>query len=214
VHLQCHFGQDTLSWARLGAAVTGLDFSPEAVTEARALAADIGIEADFVVSDVYDAVAALDGRTFDIVYTGLGALIWLPDIDRWAAVVAELLAPGGFLYLSEFHPIIETMADDSLTVLFDYFTRPAGTRYEESGTYTDGGADTVNNVSYEWTHPISSVVSALLDHGLVLELLHEHDFTLWGRFPFLEAHDDGTYRLPADQPRLPLMYSLRARKPA
>jgi SAM-dependent methyltransferase len=194
--------------------VTGLDFSTEAVAYANQLAADLDLDADFVAADVYDAVAALDGRRFDIVYTGLGALIWLPDIERWAATVAALLEPGGFLYLSEFHPIIETMADDSLTVLFDYFTRPAGTRYEEAGTYTDGGADTVHNVSYEWTHPISSVVSALLDQGLALELLHEHDFTLWGRFPFLEAHEDGTYRMPTDLPRLPLMYSLRARKPA
>lgn len=214
VHLQCHFGQDTLSWARLGARVTGLDFSGEAVAYANRLAADLALDADFVESDVYDAVEALGGRRFDIVYTGLGALIWLPDIDRWAAVVAELIEPGGFVYLAEFHPIVETMADDSLTVLFDYFTRPAGTRYEEGGTYTDGDVETVHNVSYEWTHPVSSVVTALLDHGLQLELLHEHDFTLWGRFPFLEARDDGTYHLPPDLPRIPLMYSLRARKPA
>ena len=213
VHLQCHFGHDTLSWARLGARVTGLDFSGEAVAFANQLAKDLELDADFVEADVYDAVAALGGRTFDVVYTGLGALIWLPDIERWAETVAALLEPGGFLYLSEFHPIIETMADDSLTVLYDYFTRPGGTRYEEAGTYTDGDAQTVNNVSYEWTHPVSSVITALLAQGLVLELFHEHDHTLWSRWPFLEAHDDGTYRLPADQPRLPLMYSLRARKP-
>lgn len=214
VHLQCHFGQDTLSWARLGATVAGLDFSPEAIAEARTLAADIGIDAEFEVSDVYDAVAALGGRRFDIVYTGLGALVWLPDIDRWAGVVADLLEPGGFLYLSEFHPIHETMADDSLTVVHDYFTRPGGTRYEEAGTYTDGATDTVHNVSYEWTHPVSAVITALLARGLVLELFHEHDFTLWPRWPFLEHHDDGTYHVPPDGPRLPLMYSLRARKPA
>ena len=214
VHLQCHFGQDTLSWARLGATVTGLDFSSEAITAASALAADIGVDADFVAADVYDAVEALGNRQFDIVYTGLGALIWLPDIDRWAAVVAALLRPGGFLYLSEFHPIVETMADDSLTVLYDYFTRPAGTRYEEGGTYTDGDVETVHNVSYEWTHPISSVISALLAQGLQLELFREHDHTLWARWPFLEPRDDGTYWLPDDRPRLPLMYSLRARKPA
>jgi 2-polyprenyl-3-methyl-5-hydroxy-6-metoxy-1,4-benzoquinol methylase len=213
-HLQCHFGQDTLSWARLGARVTGLDFSGEAVAYANQLAADLGIDADFVAADVYDAVDALDGRRFDIVYTGLGALIWLPDIQRWAQTVAALLEPGGFLYLSEFHPITETMADDSLIVRYDYFTRPGGTRYEEAGTYTDGGGDTVNNISYEWTHPTSAVITALLAQGLVLELFHEHDFTLWARWPFLEQHEDGTFWLPADQPRLPLMYSLRARKPA
>lgn len=213
VHLQCHFGQDTLSWARLGATVTGLDFSPAAVEAARDLAASIGIDAEFVASDVYAAPDALGGRTFDVVYTGLGALIWLPDIERWAEVVDALLAPGGLLYLAEFHPFTETLADESLVVVRDYFTQRAGTRYEGSGTYTDWDAPTVNNVSYEWTHPVSSVVTALLDRGLVLELLHEHDHTLFERWPFLDRGDDGTYRLPADQPRIPLMYSLRARKP-
>lgn len=214
VHLQCHFGQDTLSWARLGARVTGLDFSSAAIEAATTLAADVGIEADFVTADVYDAVPALGGRQFDIVYTGLGALIWLPDIDRWAEVVASLVAPGGIFYLAEFHPVTEMFADESLTIEHDYFTRPGGTRWEVGGTYTDGDVETVHNVSYEWTHPVSSVITALLDHGLQLELFHEHDHTLWARWPFLEPSDDGTYHQPAGQPRLPLMYSLRARKPA
>ena len=213
VHLQCHFGQDTLSWARLGAHVTGLDFSPAAIEAATTLAAEIGIDADFVVADVYDAVEALGRRQFDVVYTGLGALIWLPDIERWADVVASLVAPGGFVYLAEFHPITEVFADESLTVEHDYFTRPAGTRYEVGGTYTDGDVETTHNVSYEWTHPVSAVITALLAQGLQLELFHEHDHTLWARWPFLDAADDGTYRQPAGQPRLPLMYSLRARKP-
>jgi len=214
VHLQCHFGQDTLSWARLGARVTGLDFSPAAIEAATALAADVGIDADFVAADVYDAVEALGRRQFDVVYTGLGALIWLPDIERWAEVAASLVAPGGFVYLAEFHPITEVFADDSLTVEHDYFTRPGGTRYDVAGTYTDGDVETVHNVSYEWTHPVSAVVTALLDQGLQLELFHEHDHTLWARWPFLEPRDDGTYRPPVGVPRLPLIYSLRARKPA
>ena len=105
VHLQCHFGKDTLSWARLGARVTGLDFSEPAVTAAEELAREISVDARFVIADIYDAPAALDGRRFDIVYTGVGALCWLPDMERWAKVVFDLLRPGGQLYLFEFHPL-------------------------------------------------------------------------------------------------------------
>jgi SAM-dependent methyltransferase len=214
VHLQCHFGQDTLSWARLGADVTGLDFSGDAVVAARQLASDIGLTAEFVEANVYDAVEALDGRTFDIVYTGLGALVWLPDVERWADVVAALLKPGGFLYLAEFHPVADVFDHDTLLAVHDYFTKPEGSRFETSGTYTDWDAATEANVNYEWTHPVSSVVSALLGVGLRLELLHEHDHTLFERWPFLERRDDGTYWLPEGMPRLPLLYSLRATKPA
>ena len=108
-HLQCHIGLDTLSWARRGALVSGLDFSAPAVSAASALACELGIEASFVVADVYDAVPAFGGRRFDIVYTGIGALVWLPDIPRWARVAAELLAPGGFLYLVEGHPFAQVL---------------------------------------------------------------------------------------------------------
>jgi SAM-dependent methyltransferase len=213
VHLQCHFGQDTLSWARLGATVTGLDFSAAAIDAARALAVDIGIDAAFVEADVYDAVDALGHRTFDIVYTGLGALTWLPDMARWARVVAALVAPGGFLYLSEFHPFADVFAHESLVADHDYFTKPGGTRYDKAGTYVDWDAETTANANYEWTHPLGSVVTALIDAGLRLDLLHEHDHTLFERWPFLERRDDGTYRLPHGFPTLPLMYSLKATKP-
>lgn len=215
VHLQCHFGQDTLSWARRGARVVGLDFSEPAVVAARELAGRCGLAdvADFVCADVHDAPEALGGRTFDVVYTGLGALVWLPDVAAWARVVVDLLRPGGFVYLAEFHPFVDTLGWHALVVEFDYFADPAGVREESSGTYTDGGDGTLNNVTWEWTHPLSSVVTALLDAGLVLELLHEHDHTLWQRWPFLEHRpDDRTWHLPPGTPRLPLMYSLRARK--
>jgi SAM-dependent methyltransferase len=136
VHLQCHFGLDTLSWARLGAQVTGLDFSEPAVAAARQLASDIGIDADFVASDVYDAVAALGGRQFDVVYTGLGALNWLPDIGRWAGVVEALLRPGGFLYLAEFHPFADTFSYQDLTLEYSYWTGPEGIHSEGAGSST------------------------------------------------------------------------------
>jgi len=213
LHLQCHFGLDTLSWARLGATVTGLDFSGPAVDAANRLAQEIGIEADFVQADLYDAVAALDGRTFDVVYTGKGAVLWLPDIRRWAAVCAALVAPGGTFYLSEFHPVTDMFAYESFELERSYF-ETAPVFDDSSGTYADLEATTVHNASYEWLHPLGSVVTALIEAGLQIEFLHEHDYTLFPRWPFLESRDDGSFVFPAGMPRIPLMYSLRARRPA
>jgi SAM-dependent methyltransferase len=209
LHLQCHFGLDTLSWARLGARVTGLDFSAPAIEAARSLAAETGLDAEFVTAGVYDAPRTLGERRFDIVYTGLGALNWLPDIQRWASVVAQLVAPGGFLYLSEFHPITSVFADDDLTVERDYFQHEPFL-YDEPGTYADLEAPTEHNRTEEWEHGLGEVVSALIGAGLTMELLHEHDYTLFPRWPFLEQRG-GFYRQPEGRPRLPLIYSLRAR---
>jgi SAM-dependent methyltransferase len=214
VHLQCHFGLDTLSWARLGARVTGLDFSEPAIAAARDLADDVGIDADFVCADVYDAVDALDGRTFDVVYTGLGALCWIPDLVGWAGVVDRLLRPGGKAYLAEFHPLHQMMENDDLTITDGYFGERAGTRWDDDVTYTDGSSLGCTYESWEWTHPVSSIVTALLDRGLVLESFHEFPFTLFPRWDFLEHHDDGTWRMPAGRPELPLVFSIKVTKPA
>jgi len=211
VHLQCHFGLDTISWAREGARVTGLDFSRPAIEAARALAARAGLEDDatFVHADVYDAPQALGGARFDVVYTGLGALNWLPDVERWAHVVRALLNPGGRLYLVEFHPFTATLADDELTVAYPYF-HDEPLLFDDEGTYADLTAHTTQNRSVEWTHGLGEVVTAILGAGLQITLLHEHDHTLFQRWPFLERRDDGTYHLPNDRPSLPLMYSLLA----
>jgi SAM-dependent methyltransferase len=213
LHLQCHFGLDTLSWARLGAVVTGLDFSGPAVDAARSLAAETVIDAQFVRADLYDAVTALDGHQFDVVYTGKGALVWLPDIERWAQTCEALVAPGGTFYLSEFHPVADMYGWESLELEHSYFAR--GPLYDDSpGTYADLDAPTVHNASYEWQHPLGTVVTALVDAGLRIEFLHEHPFTLFPRWPFLQRRDDGSFVLPPGMPDLPLMYSLRAVKPA
>lgn len=209
VHPQCHFGLDTLSWARRGARVTGLDFSAPAIDAARDLAAGAGLEAEFVQADVYDAPVALGGRRFDVVYTGLGAINWLPDLAAWARTMAALLAPGGRFYLVEFHPASAIFADDELTVAHPYF-HEAPMEWDEPGTYADPSADTVHNRSVEWNHGLGAVVSAVVAAGLRIELLHEHDYTLFQRWPFLVRAQDGTYRLPAGIPSLPLMYSLLA----
>lgn len=206
-HLQCHFGLDTLSWARLGAEVTGLDFSDAAIDQARAIAADCGIPARFVTADVYDAAQAL-GETYDIVYTGLGALVWLPDITRWAETVAALLKPDGLLYLAEFHPFSDILDDETgTTVTLDYFAR-GPYLWEEAYTYT-GGKLAAPMTTMQFQHGLGEVVSAVAAAGLRVEFLHEHDHTLFRRFATLSG--DGTgYRVPEGAPRIPLMYSLRA----
>lgn len=211
LHLQCHFGMDTLAWARRGAKVTGLDFSEPAVTGGRELAGEMGIEAEFVASDVYLAGEALDGRQFDIVYTGRGALVWLPDVVRWAQVAASLVKPGGFLYLSEFHPFHEIFADEDLTLRYDYFHREPHV-FVAAGSYATGG-ETTKNTTYEWTHGLGEVVSSVIEAGLRLEFLHEFDYTGWKRWPFMEKTGDEVYRMPEGMPLVPLAYSLKASKP-
>jgi SAM-dependent methyltransferase len=212
VHLQCHFGLDTLSWARLGARVTGLDFSAPAMEAAAELTRRAGLQADWVTSDVFAAPAALGGRTYDVVYTGIGALNWLPDTDRWADVVLELLAPGGRLHLVEFHPITDVFADDDLTVENPYFLEGPRNWPVEEGTYAEVEAPTAHNATEEWAHPLGEVVTALTTRGLRLEFLHEHDVTLYARWPGLRREAGGIYRLPEAWPSLPLMYSLVARR--
>ncbi|MFJ8039723.1 class I SAM-dependent methyltransferase [Kitasatospora sp. NPDC096147] len=198
LHLQCHIGLDTLSWARRGALVTGLDFSAPAVEVARQLAVDIGRpEAEFVTADLYDAVTALGGRTFDTVYTGRGSLCWLPDIDRWARTVAALVRPGGFLYLAEFHPVADLPGEDGRTVEGDYFQR-GPIVVDEPGGYAAETSTRSSNLRYQWTHGVGQVVSALVKAGLRLEFLHEHD--------------GGHFRLEPGQ-GVPLVYTVRATKP-
>ena len=219
LHLQCHFGLDTLSWARRGARVTGLDFSESAVEAARALADAEGIDAEFVCANVYDAVAALSGRTYDVVYTGIGALCWLPDIDRWAATAGALVKPGGSLYVFEHHPFIGAlgMGDGFTDLRFEYAYDSDAQhpmRWDGSGSYAVPDAPTVHNVAYEWNHSLGAITSGLIAHGLVLEFLHEHPFMLWQRWPFLVEAEPGIWRLPAEyEARLPLMFSLRATRP-
>jgi SAM-dependent methyltransferase len=212
VHLQCHVGLDTLSWARNGALVTGLDFSAPAVEAARSLAASLGIDASFVTADVYDAVTALGGRRFDVVYTGTGALVWLPDIPRWAGVVAALLEPGGFLYLVEGHPFAQLLDDaEGSTVVEDYFDgRPRVT--DSPYTYTDG-PELEHTRSVWFQHQLGQVVTALAEAGLRVDFLREHDFDAFQRYQALEQHG-AQFRFPAGRPRVPLTFSLRASRPA
>jgi SAM-dependent methyltransferase len=215
LHLQCHFGLDTLAWARAGARVTGLDFSPAAISAARDLAQRAGLadRAEFVCSDVYEATAALGHATFDVVYVSLGALCWLPSVDRWAAQVGALVTPGGRFYIHESHPLAWSLADDSLTVRHSYFEETDPFVEDSDETYTDSARPLVQQRSYEWNHGLAEIVTALTEHGLRLDLLVEHDWTAWQRFPWLTRHDDGNWHTPPGTPCVPLSFTLVAGRP-
>jgi SAM-dependent methyltransferase len=212
VHLQCHFGIDTLSWAKRGARVVGVDFSAPAIEAARRLAGEMGLAAQFVVANVYDAPTVLR-RRFDVVYTGRGALCWLPDIQRWAAVVARLLRPGGLFYLTEFHPVVWLFADDSRELKFDYFTPATGFVEIQSGSYAERTATTTHDETVQWNHNIGAVVTALIEAGLEIRLIRENDVSDHRRWPFLVPAGDGRWRVPDGTPVVPLMYMIRAVKP-
>jgi SAM-dependent methyltransferase len=217
VHLQCHIGTDTISLGRLGASVTGLDFSAPALEQARRLATSAGVEATFVESDLYSAPEALGEARFDLVFTGIGALCWLPDIRRWAQVVASVLRPGGRLFLREGHPVLWALADpreDGLLVLeHPYHQQREATVWNEGGTYVETDEVFSVNLTHEWNHGLGEIVSALLDTGFTLTQLVEHDSVPWQALPGqMEQVELGEWRL-ADRPeRLPHSYTLQARR--
>jgi SAM-dependent methyltransferase len=218
VHLQCHIGTDTVSLARLGARMTGLDFSSASVEQARRLAAAAGADVEFLEADVYSAADVLPSHAFDLVFTGVGALCWLPDIRRWAGVVARLLAPGGRLFLREGHPVLWSLADPGpdgrLVVEHPYFERAEPTVWDEGGTYVDTDVVFEHNVTHEWNHGLGEIVTALLDEGLELTGLVEHDSVPWDALPgLMEQVEGGEWRL-VDRPwRLPHTYTLQAVRP-
>jgi SAM-dependent methyltransferase len=210
LHLQCHFGLDTLSWAREGASVTGADFSPRALSIARTLSDELGIPATFVESDLYELPSRLDAR-FDVVYTSRGVLGWLPDIERWAEVAAHFVAPGGFLYVFE----DEGDVDFHRPVLrYPYWSHEEPLAFEVQGSYADPDAQVQASHEYGWNHSLGEIITGLARGGLRIEFLHEFPFLAWPS-PGIEAQGDGSHRLPADlDGRLPLFFSLKASKPA
>lgn len=214
LHLQCHIGSDTIGWARRGARVVGLDFSTEAITAARQLSAGCDLDVEWVQANVYDAVAAVGARTFDVVYTGVGALGWLPDLTSWAQVVRGLLKPGGVLYLVELHPMWVALIEDGATICQDALGA-SYTRWDEPDrvSYADPGRALSSVSSFERLHAISDVLTAVLDAGMIIELFHEFDVTP-APTPWLEPRSDRLYDFPQGKPRFPLTYSLRARHPA
>lgn len=223
LHLQCHIGTDTVSWGKLGASVTGLDFSGPALEVARDLAARVGLhDARFVESTVDDAPTALAGETFDVVFTGVGAVCWMPDIRAWARVAASLVAPGGRLFMREGHPVLWALdheREDDLLVLGEpYFEQDEPSRWEEGGTYVEvaDGTEFTETVSYDWNHGIGEILTAVLDAGLVIERYEEHREVPWKPFRLFEPSPDhpGEWHLPAHRREsAPMTYTLVARRP-
>ncbi|MGY1857587.1 class I SAM-dependent methyltransferase [Modestobacter sp. SYSU DS0290] len=215
-HLQCHIGTDTLSWARLGARVTGIDFSPAATAAARQIAARAGLAATFVDSDVAGAADAVGGAQFDVVYTGIGALTWLPDLRSWAATVAHLLRPGGVFFVRDGHPLLTAVRSDatggSLALEGPYFGTGAPLRDDGGATYADDEVRLANAVTYQWPYSIADVLQSLLGAGLRLTSFAEHRSVPWRALPSL-VPGAGGWVLPDRPERLPLTFSLTATAP-
>jgi SAM-dependent methyltransferase len=215
-HLQCHFGLDTICLARRGASVTGLDFSPAAIAEARRLAQATGADARFVEGNVYDARRLLDGD-FDMVYVTWGAINWLPNLAPWARAIASLLKPGGWLYLAESHPAALCLewTGERIEPRYDWRTpRERPQEWNDATTYNGDATPLTNARCYEWIHPLHDIFGALRAAGLAIAWFHKHDTLTWPLFPNMKEGADGLYRLPTDHPRLPLSFSLKAVKPA
>jgi SAM-dependent methyltransferase len=216
LHLQCHFGMDTMSWARLGAKVTGVDFSDKAIELAQSLARELEIDARFVRSNIYDLPDdSLIPDRFDIVYTGLGVLGWLPDLKHWARVIGHYLKPGGTFYILEGHPFMLTLDENSpdLKIGYPYFSSEA-LKFEEEHSYADPNVTLVNKTEYGWNHSLADILNPLIAENLTIEFLHEFPFCGWDCLPDMEKGEDGWRRLKDERKRnmVPLMFSLRAIK--
>ena len=215
LHLQCHFGLDTLSWARKGAIVTGVDFSDRSIALAQSLSTELGIPATFVCSDVEHLPEVLSGQ-FEIVFSSYGVLPWLRDLRRWGEVIAHFLKPGGILYLVDDHPLMRTLrtnAAGELTVANPYFFSEEPSRIEARGSYAaPGDEQTPLREWYIWNHSLGEILGVLLGAGLRIEFLHEFPFAMRAKFPGMQRSDDGTWHF-SKPPDLPLLFSLQARKP-
>jgi len=214
LHLQCHFGLDTLSWAREGAVVTGVDFSEVAIQLARNLAVETGEEATFIQSNIYNLPEVLNEK-FDIVFTSYGVHCWLNDLKRWAELVAHFVKPGGIFYIAEFHPLLwifDWDAKDDFKIVRGYFHSPTPCKFDVEGSYADDVTKFEAQSDYEWAHSMADVVNAILTSGLRIEFLHEFAKTPFKSFSFLKQAEDGYWIYDNPDVQLPLVYSLKAVK--
>ena len=216
LHLQCHFGLDTLAWARRGAIAAGVDFSQNAIMLAQALSEELDIPAQFYRSDIYDLPQVLSGA-FDIVFTSYGVLHGLPDLKRWGEIIAHYLKPGGIFYIVEDHPmfrVFQPKPGEEFRAERSYFHSDEPQRIEGSGSYATEGQGSSGEY-YVWDHSLGDVINALVGAGLRIEFLHEFPYAARAKFPFMEQGEDGWWRLPPDRHgTIPFLFSLQARKPA
>jgi len=209
LHLQCHFGQDSLSLSRLGAKVTGVDFSDLAIEKAREFNTKLGQDAEFICTDIYELPEKLNKR-FDIVFTSYGTIGWLPDMDKWAAVVSAFLKPGGKFIFVEFHPVIWMFDNDFTKVEYSYFNKQTIVE-EESGTYADREAP-VQNKTISWNHSLGEVISALIKNSLQVKAFEEYDYSPYDCFRHCEKIAENKYRIKHLDSKIPMLYSLLAEK--
>ena len=211
LHLQCHFGQDTLSWARKGALVTGIDFSTTAIAKANEIRDQLDLQATFIESNVYDLPNVLEGK-FDFVFTTYGATPWLPDLDKWAAIIGRYLKKGGIFYIAEFHPTLFMFNFDNYKVEYSYFNENKPYSEEVTGSYADTD-NKAKGIEHFWNHSISEKVNALLQQGLELLELNEFDFSPYKCFPNMIEREPGRYVWGSDQfgVRVPMVLSLKMR---
>lgn len=216
LHLQCHFGLDTLSWARLGAQVTGIDYAEKAITIAQGLSQELHLDATFVCSDLYHLPEVLHAAgEFDIVYTSYGVIGWLLDLQPWGQIIAHYLKLGGFFYIAEGHPFMWLFDEKSpdLKLGYSYFSH-VPIKDEAAGTYAEKEAKLEHTTTYGWNHTLSEVFTSLLSAGLSIDFFHEHAFCAWGALPEMEKGEDRFYRFKEEKKRemIPLMFSLKATK--
>jgi SAM-dependent methyltransferase len=209
LHLQCHFGQDTLSFARLGAKATGVDLSDKAIEKAQEFNTQLGLDVTFICCDVYDTPSYLDEK-FDIVFTSYGTIGWLPDLDKWAKVVSHFLKPNGKFIMADFHPVVWMYDDNFKEVFYNYFnTEPI---YEnETGTYADKDAPIINK-TISWNHPISEILNALISNNLELNQFDEYDYSPYNCFNETEEFEVGKFRIKHFENKIPMVYSILATK--
>lgn len=216
LHLQCHFGLDTLSWAREGAIVTGIDLSSDGIRLAKLLTERANLKATFIESNIYDLPKLLSEK-FDIVYTSIGVLCWLNDLKEWGRIIGNYLKSGGFFYIAEIHPFSYVFDNESrdikdLQVFYDYFHNPEPFEFDSDGTYASIETNFEPKKQYEWAHSISEIINSLIEAGLRIEFLNEYPFTVWKQFPFAELGENGYYRLKNQKAEIPLLFTLKAIK--
>ena len=230
LHLQCHFGMESLNWARLGADVTGIDLSDVAIKEARLLNNELGMNAKFICCNVYDlhpdntesskapsfdkdpdysVRGGLGEATFDIVFTSYGTIGWLPDLDKWAEIISYYLKPGGIFYIAEFHPVV-WMFDEEFTYVKYYYDNRELIITDSKGTYTDRDAN-IKGKEYSWNHSISEVLNALIKNGLQIEFFNEHMFSPYSCFNNIIQGEDGNWRIKGMEGKVPMVYSIKAK---
>ncbi|MBL7813296.1 MAG: class I SAM-dependent methyltransferase [Bacteroidetes bacterium] len=210
MHLQCHFGQDSIELARMGGSVTGIDLSDEAIREARALNEKAGTSVQFICCDLYDTPVELH-ETFDMVFSSYGTIAWLPDLDKWASVIAKCLKPGGEFVFAEFHPVVWMFDDDFNKVGYNYFN--TGPILENSeGTYTDRNAE-IHSPYYCWNHSLSETLQSLIDNGLNIMHFREYDYSPYNVFRHSYEPEPGKFRIVHMENKIPMMFTLNAIKP-